>query len=104
MDDQGGGTTVEYRGGTAVGLFGFFLSTDITVPNLRVGRTATAITTGFANNSIIGVRTRWQDSTDTPGATSVVVPVADYISLATLKTEVAASADFAAFKTRIAAL
>tara|TARA_R110000782_G_scaffold20490_9_gene55382 strand:- start:1062 stop:1256 length:195 start_codon:yes stop_codon:yes gene_type:complete len=28
----------------------------------------------------------------------------DYISLATLKTEVAASADFAAFKIRIAAL
>ena len=42
------------------------------------------------------------DSTLLVDAVNNVIP--GYVSLATLKTEVAASADFAAFKSRIAAL
>lgn len=66
--------TIEYRGGSSVGQFGFFLYTSGAANALYIGRTTVDSTSVFGSGSIMGVRTRWQDSTDAAGATSVVVP------------------------------
>jgi len=58
--------SVEYRGGTSVGQFGFFLYLSGAGNSLFIGRTDTDSTSNFGSGSILGIRTRWQDSTDTP--------------------------------------
>ena len=63
----------------------------------EVTHTASPVITGDVTGSVFG-----DDSTLLVDAVNNVIP--GYVSLATLKTEVAASADFAAFKSRIAAL
>jgi len=100
-DDNG---SIEYRGGTSVGQFGFFTYVTGASNDLYVGRSTTDSTSVFDGSSILGIRTRWQDSTDTPGATSIIVPSTAVISTADLKTETAAATDFANFQARIAAL
>ena len=63
-DDNG---AVEYRGGTSVGQFGFFTYLSGASNDLYIGRSATDNATVFDSGSILGILTRWQDSTDTPG-------------------------------------
>ena len=62
-DDNG---AIEYRGGTSVGQFGFFAYVTGASNDLYVGRSTTDNTAVFDGSSILGIRTRWQDSTDTP--------------------------------------
>ena len=95
---------IEYRGMTSVGQFGFFMSLSGAANALSIGRSTADSSTNWGSGSIMGIRTRWQDSTDTVGATSVIVPQTEVLTLAAHQTETAASTDFADFQARIAAL
>jgi hypothetical protein len=101
FDNTGG---VEYRGQTSVGQFGFFTYVNVATPSLFIGRSTTDNGLSFGTGSVMGIRTRWQDSTDTPSTAYVAVPEAGVITLATLQAETAAATDFADFQARIAAL